>query len=70
MVQLRLRNMYIKVIVRLFKLTSRNGGRSEVRGGHVIDSIIVLYCFGKVVRLELPPKFHFPPPIQTVSPRP
>jgi hypothetical protein len=47
MVQLRLRNMYIKVIVRL--LMSQNGSCGGVRGGHVIEYIIVLYYFGKLV---------------------
>jgi hypothetical protein len=34
----------------------------KVRRGHVIDYIIILYCFGKVVSrhlLGLLPKFHF-----------
>jgi hypothetical protein len=45
-----------------------------VRGGHVIDDINILYYSGKVIsRHLLPPKFRFPPPVQTAtapSPRP
>jgi hypothetical protein len=53
--------MYIKALI------SQNGSLWVAGGGYVVDYIIILYYFEKVVCSELPPKFHLFPLVQTAT---